>query len=125
MGALRDDLWKGARLSGKSSKQSVAGKIGSQNEAEKLTPPGQAARFSVSRGRPTRPFPTGGLHRLFRLPVLQVEELFDLAPLVTVLQRFLGLVVELSEGVFGVTKRFDDRIQGLTHCIFHDSLHVL
>ena len=54
-----------------------------------------------------------------------MQELLDFAALVPVFQRLLWLVVEFAEGVFGITDRFDDHIQGLTHCISHDILRVL
>jgi hypothetical protein len=67
----------------------------------------------------------GGSGRFFDLPVSQMQELLDFPALIPVLQRLLWLVIEFAKGVFGITNRLDDRIQGLTHCISHGILRVL
>ena len=55
--------------------------------------------------------------RFPRYPVSQVQVFFDLPAFVTMLPRFLGLIVHFAEGMFGITDSFTDDFQRFGHSL--------
>jgi|ERR1043166_8474974 hypothetical protein len=56
-----------------------------------------------------------GLDGLFGQPVRQMEIFFDFTALVTMFERFFGLIIGFSEGMFGVPHCLVYDFQGLGH----------
>src|SRR6059036_826922 len=51
----------------------------------------------------------------FRGPIAQLEVFLYFTAFVTVLFRFVGTVIDLAEGMFGVTNHVGDYVEGLRH----------
>jgi hypothetical protein len=57
------------------------------------------------------------LRRFAANPFAQVQVLFNFPALITMFERFFGLVIHLSEWMFGVADRLTDHFQRFGHSV--------